>query len=183
MPPEESTKTIKAEILEIVRILVIALLVVIPVRFFVAQPFIVRGASMEPNFHDGQYLVIDELGYRFHTPARGDVIVFRYPNDPSQFYIKRVIGLPGETVALEGGAVHIRTQNNGGDVTLNESYLAPRVLTVPDETVTLKEGDYFVLGDNRPSSSDSRVWGTLPYRYIVGRVLIRLWPVNTFAVY
>ncbi|MEK7576547.1 MAG: signal peptidase I [Patescibacteria group bacterium] len=183
MPPEENRKTILTEVKEIFRILVISLLVVIPIRFFVAQPFIVRGASMEPNFYDGEYLVVDEIKYRFNAPERGEVIVFRYPNDPKQFFIKRIIGLPGETVNLEGGHVEIVSLKDKKTIVLNESYIDPKILTVPDRTVTLKEGEYFVLGDNRLSSSDSRVWGVLPYQNIVGRVLLRLWPPNKLVLY
>ncbi|MEK7150735.1 MAG: signal peptidase I [Patescibacteria group bacterium] len=183
MPPEENRKTIFTEIKEIFRILIISLLVVIPIRFFVAQPFIVRGPSMEPNFHDGQYLVIDELKYRFTAPQRGEVVVFRYPNDPSQFFIKRIIGLPGETVSLEDGHVRIVSDQGKQVTVLNESYIDSSVLTAPDGTITLKAEEYFVLGDNRPMSSDSRVWGVLPYDKIVGRVLLRLWPPNKIVLY
>lgn len=183
MLPEEGKKTIFAEIREIFRVLIISLLVVIPVRFFIAQPFIVRGASMEPNFHDGQYLIIDELGYRFREPERGQVIVFRYPNDPSQFFIKRVIGLPGETVVIQSGKVEVRSAGGGKPVILPEGYLDSNVRTFPDSSVTLHDGEYFVLGDNRTQSSDSRYWGILPYKYIVGKVLVRLWPPNQFSIY
>ena len=182
MSSEETAGTFGGEIRGIVRTLVIALAIVLPVRFFIAQPFIVRGASMEPNFSDGEYLVIDELSYRFHGPERGDVVIFRYPHDPKQFFIKRIIGLSGETVSIKEGYVFIRNKK-GEDVQLNESYLSPKVLTISDEVVTLELGDFFVLGDNRSSSSDSRVWGVLNERYFVGRAFIRLFPPGRITIF
>lgn len=183
MPPEEKMKisSWKQEARGIVRTLLVALAVVLPIRLFIAQPFIVRGASMEPNFKDGEYLVVDELSYRFREPERGDVIIFRYPNDPAQFFIKRIVGLPGETVVIKSGYVYIRNEK-GEDIKLEETYLSPKALTVSNEVVLLGHTDYFVLGDNRPASSDSRVWGTLDERYLVGRAFLRLFPPGRLAV-
>src|SRR3989344_4782150 len=144
MSSEETKGTFRGEIRGIVRTLVIALAIVLPVRFFIAQPFIVRGASMEPNFSDGEYLVIDELSYRFYEPERGDVVVFRYPHDPKQFFIKRIIGLPLETVSIKEGRVFIRNKD-GEDIQLNESYLSPKIVTISDQVVTLEAEDFFVL--------------------------------------
>jgi len=120
MSPEN--KTFLEEVGEIVRILVISLMIVVPIRLFVAQPFIVRGASMEPTFYEGEYLVVDELSYRFRDPERGEVIILRYPRNPNEFFIKRVIGLPGETVAIESGKVYIET--NGERRELDEPYIS-----------------------------------------------------------
>lgn len=148
--------------------------IVIPIRVFIASPFVVDGESMHPTFENLDYLIIDEVVYRFSAPARGDVIVFRYPKDPSVFYIKRIIGLPGETVSITKGAVTVTTTNNE-TLTLNEPYVVNEDATYTKK-VALKEGEYFVMGDNRPNSSDSRVWGPLPAKDIIGRVDVRLLP-------
>jgi signal peptidase I len=149
--------------------------VVIPIRLFVISPFVVDGESMHPTFENLDYLVVDELVYDFHAPARGDVIVFRYPGNPSIFYIKRVIGLPGETVSINHGVVTITT-TTGKTLTLAEPYVVDEDVTY-NKSVTLTAGDYFVMGDNRPNSSDSRVWGPLPAKNIIGRVDLRLLPL------
>jgi signal peptidase I len=156
-------------------------IVVIPIRAFVVSPFVVDGESMHPTFENLDYLIVDELIYRFHAPQRGDVIVFRYPNNPSVFYIKRVIGLPGETVSINHGVVTVTT--TGGDkVTLSEPYDVSEDATYT-KNVSLLPGEYFVMGDNRPNSSDSRVWGPLPQRNIIGRVDVRLLPVTHSALF
>jgi len=149
--------------------------VVIPIRVFVISPFVVDGESMHPTFENLDYLVIDELMYDFHAPARGDVVVFRYPNNPSIFYIKRIIGLPGETVSINHGAVTI-IKPDGSALTLTEPYIVNEDATY-SKNVTLGSDEYFVLGDNRPNSSDSRVWGPLPKKDIIGRVDLRLLPI------
>ena len=153
--------------------------VVIPIRLFVVSPFVVDGESMYPTFQNMNYLIVDELVYDFEKPARGDVIVFRYPKDPSIFYIKRIIGLPGETVAIHNGVVTI-TETNGSKLTLNEPYVVNEDTTYTN-SVTLGAHDYFVMGDNRPNSSDSRVWGPVPRANIVGRVDVRLLPLAEAA--
>ncbi|HVB19786.1 MAG TPA: signal peptidase I [Candidatus Paceibacterota bacterium] len=150
--------------------------VVIPIRIFVISPFIVDGESMHPTFENLDYLIVDELVYDFTAPARGDVIVFRYPGDPSIFYIKRIIGLPGETVSIDHGVVTITTVT-GEKITLSEPYVVNEDATYT-KSVTLNTGEYFVMGDNRPNSSDSRVWGPLPRYDIVGRVDLRLLPIG-----
>ncbi|TSC71540.1 MAG: signal peptidase I [Parcubacteria group bacterium Gr01-1014_70] len=170
------------EVWEFAKIVLVSLAIVLPIRFFVAQPFIVRGASMEPTFQDGEYLIIDELSYFFRPPERGEVIVFRYPADPSQFFIKRIVGLPGETVIIENGSVAVQNESNPNGFLLNESYLPPSLETVPNVRKTLQTGEYFVLGDNRRESSDSRVWGVLAERFLVGRTLLRLWPFTELGL-
>lgn len=160
-------------VLEIVQIVAIALAIVIPVRYFLIQPFFVEGASMEPNFYNGQYLIIDEISYRLREPARGEVIVFRYPANPSQHFIKRIIGLPNETVEFEDGQIFINNE------VLDESTYSPGAASYGEVKYILGEDEYFVMGDNRGASSDSRQWGALPREYIVGRVWIRAWPVKT----
>ncbi len=150
--------------------------IVIPIRFFIVSPFVVDGESMHPTFENLNYLIVDELVYRFEAPMRGDVIVFRYPNNPSIFFIKRVIGLPGETVSINHGIVTI-TKANGSTLPLSEPYVVNEDATYTKD-VTLGSDQYFVMGDNRPNSSDSRVWGPLPRKNIVGRVDLRLLPVG-----
>lgn len=156
-------------------------LVVIPIRIFVVSPFVVDGESMHPTFENLDYLIIDELVYTFKAPARGDVVVFRYPNDPSIFYIKRIIGLPGETVSINRGTVTI-TNFYSDAVVLSEPYAVNEDVTYTKK-VTLNAGEYFVMGDNRPNSSDSRVWGPLPRKDIIGRVDARLLPLSQFGFF
>jgi signal peptidase I len=169
---------------ELVKAFIIAIIVIVPIRYFLIQPFFVRGASMEPTFDDGQYLIVDQLSYRWRAPQRGEVIVFHYPNRPSQFFIKRVIGLPGETVKVEGGQVIIENSQHPDGVILNEvDYLPSDVRTGGHVTSTLVDNEYFVLGDNRAASSDSRSWGSLKRDAIVGRVWIRAFPFNRLTIF
>ncbi|MFH1671419.1 MAG: signal peptidase I [Candidatus Portnoybacteria bacterium] len=163
---------------EVVKIVVISLAIILPVRYYLIQPFFVRGASMEPNFDNGQYLIINEIGYRLEEPGRSEVIVFRYPLDPSQYYIKRIIGLPNETVEVKDGRVFI---NNS--ILDESSYLPKETFTQGDTRVKLGEGEYFVLGDNRKASSDSRQWGALPQTNVTGQVWIRAWPFDQAKIY
>lgn len=165
---------------EILKIVILAAIIVVPIRYFLFQPFFVKGQSMEPNFESGDYLIIDELSYRLREPQRGEVVVFKYPNDLSKRYIKRIIGLPEEIVVVKNGQVTIF--DKWGDRYLDESeYLPFSVFTPGNIQVTLGEGEYFVLGDNRSSSSDSRHWGPLPEEDIVGRVIFRAWPFVALA--
>lgn len=161
---------------ETAKIVVISLAIIIPIRYFVVQPFFVRGDSMVPNFRDGEYLVIDELSYRFSQPERGDVVVFRYPEDPSQFFIKRIVGLPGETIIIEDNELIVRNSQHPTGTTLKENYLTEE--TPGELEIKLDNNEYFVLGDNRDSSSDSRRWGPLPEHLLVGKVWLRAWPFH-----
>ncbi len=170
------------EIWEFSKIVVVSLAIVLPIRLFIAQPFIVRGASMEPNFQNGEYLIIDEVTYRFSEPERGEIIVFRYPKDPSQFFIKRIIGLPGDTVTIAAGSVRISNAADPDGFDLQEAYLPDSLVTAPSSETVIGEDEYFVLGDNRPFSSDSRRWGVLEEDFFVGRAWLRLWPVTGFGV-
>lgn len=162
---------------EFVKVVIISVAIVLPIRTWVAQPFIVSGASMEPNFHDGEYLIIDELSYQFKEPGRGEVIVFRFPLNPREFFIKRIIGLPGETVEIKNGSVTIKQSGGKEVLTLNETYIPTSFETGPDLALELKKSEYFVMGDNRSHSSDSRMWKALPKDKIMGRALVRLWPI------
>jgi len=153
--------------------------VVIPFRYFVAQPFIVSGASMVPTLNPRDYLVIDRLSDRSQKPERGDVIVFKYPLDPSTYFIKRVIGLPGEQVRIEGGEV--RVASTTGEMTLIESYLSSGMNE--ESVILLAPDEYFMMGDNREASSDSRVWGPVKERYLLGRPVLRLFPFNRIEIW
>ncbi|HEY4484509.1 MAG TPA: signal peptidase I [Candidatus Paceibacterota bacterium] len=164
---------------EVIRIVVISLAIIVPVRYFLVQPFFVRGASMESSFEDGDYLLIDEISYRFRQPQRGEVIVFRAPEDKSQFYIKRIIGLPGEEVQIKDGKVVILNKNNPKGFELDESlYVDEGVKTIGNLKVSVGPGEYFVLGDNREHSSDSRIWGQVNKKLITGRAFFRAWPFD-----
>jgi signal peptidase I len=167
--------------IEIIRFSVIALLIVLPIRMFVAQPFIVSGASMEETFQNGEYLIVDQISYYLHSPERGDVVIFRYPKDPSKFFIKRIIGVPGDTVVIEGSTVTIINEANPQGLVLDEPYIKSMR---PGVSINEKLGsrEYFVMGDNRDQSSDSRVWGVLQEERIIGRAVLRLFPPQALDV-
>lgn len=176
--PRHSFRT---EVWETIRFILIALAIVLPIRLFIAQPFIVSGASMNPTFTNGQYLIIDELSYHLTLPERGDVVVFKYPKNPKQYFIKRVIGLPGETVTVnEQGQVIIKNIAGEEVATLKEPY----VQFTKSDSVELKLGldEYFVMGDNRAGSFDSRMWGPVKEDLIVGKAFLRLFPFTTIGV-
>ncbi len=168
---------------EVLQFTLIALVIILPLRFFVAQPFVVSGASMDPTFNDGNYLIVDELSYRFESPRRGDVVVFKYPYDEKRYLIKRVIGLPGETVEMKAGAIIIKNGANKEGLSLDEPYIDDKNnLMYGNLSVTLGDDEYFVMGDNRIASSDSRIWGPLKRELIVGRPLVRLLPVGRLGL-
>lgn len=182
---EENTDTdpkAPNQLSEIIRFSIIALLIVFPIRLFVAQPFIVSGASMMETFHNGEYLIVDQVSYQLHDPRRGDVVIFRYPRDPSKFFIKRIIGTPGDTVIIEGSKVTIKNTTYPEGLVLSEPYIKSMN---PNNalTETLGDREYFVMGDNRDQSSDSRVWGILMEDRIVGRAFLRLFPPQVADVW
>jgi signal peptidase I len=170
---------------DLVKVVVVALVIIIPIRYYVIQPFIVSGSSMQPTFENGQYLIVNELDYHIHAPQRGDVIVFKYPLNTSEYFIKRVIGLPGEKVLISNGKVTIYNAANPNGFVLDESYLPSGLYTEATSTtpITLGENEYFVLGDNRPASSDSRYWGDVPSDDIVGKVVLRAYPFNQVSTF
>src|SRR3990167_4373456 len=159
-------------VVEVLRIAILAAVTIVVIRYFLFKPFYVKGASMEPNFYDHEYLIIDELSYRFREPIRGEIVVFRYPRDPSQFFIKRVIGLPGETVEVTGGNIIIYNTEHPNGLMLEEDYLEDEQ-TNGKERVTLGENEYFVFGDNRDASLDSRSFGPVTRKDLIGRVWVR----------
>lgn len=176
------TKNWPLEIWEVVKVLLLSLAIVLPIRYFIAQPFIVRGASMEPNFFDREYLVVDEISYLLREPQRGEAIVFRYPKDPRQFFIKRIVGLPGERVEIKSGKIKIFNSVYPAGLTLEEPYLSLGLATHPEVVSTLGPEEYFILGDNRNASSDSRFWGPLDRKFLIGRAVFRAWPLSRFGM-
>lgn len=173
-PTEEKVAPHSDFFKESIKLVLLAILIVIPFRLYIAQPFIVDGASMDPTFASGQYLIVDELTYHFNTPERGSVLIFKYPRDPKKYFIKRVIGLPGETVMISGGQVTIINALNPDGFALDEPYVEFR--KNDNLSYTLSQGEYFVMGDNRAQSADSRVWGPLPEANIIGRPFISFIP-------
>ncbi len=166
---------------ELIAYALFALVVVVPIRLWIAQPFVVSGSSMDTTFVDGQYLIVDEISYKFHDPQRGDVLIFKYPLDTSKYFIKRLIGLPGETVVVKSDSVTIINKDHPEGIVLSEAYTHSR--TFGNSTTTLAAGQYFVMGDNRLVSSDSRVWGILPKSDIIGRPVMRLLPFGAMSLW
>lgn len=158
---------------EVVKVVAISLAIIIPVRYFLIAPFYVKGASMEPNFHNYEYLIIDRLSYRLEAPARGDVVVIRNPEEPSEFFIKRVVGLPGETIEVKRDHVYVN-----GELLDESPYLAESVKTWGARSFILETDEYVVLGDNRPESKDSRSFGSIRKDEIIGRTWLRAWPFS-----
>lgn len=165
---------------EFLKVIIIAAAIVLPIRYFLFQPFIVKGESMAPNFQSGDYLIVDEISYRFSDPKRGDVVVLKYPMDTRQRFIKRIIGLPGETLDIKEGKVII-SQNEKSFVLEEEKYLFSSNITTGDVHIILGDNKYFVLGDNRQFSYDSRKWGVLPRNDIIGKALFRLFPISSMS--
>lgn len=133
-------------------------------HYFFFSLLVVRGKSMEPNYIDGELLGINKLTYHLQAPNRGDVIAMFFPGETDKRFIKRVVGLPNETIKIRSGELFINNQ------LLPEKYLSDQVITLPDIERSLVDGEYFVLGDNRSASSDSRAWGVVPESFIIGRV-------------
>ncbi len=183
---------------EFLKIAVISIVIVVPIRVLIAQPFVVSGASMDNTFQNGNYLIIDELSYKFENPNRGDVIVFKVPAaglalqhedlNKTVFYIKRIIGLPGETIEINGDEIKIDKSSSSTGTTLNEPYIyidksVPSAFSTIQEKVTLGKDEYFVMGDNRHNSSDSRLWGVLKRGNIKGRAFLRLFPISVLSTF
>jgi len=172
---------------ETAKVVFISLLIILPVRYFLIQPFFVKGSSMVPNFQDKQYILVDKWTYRLGSPERGDVVIFRYPGDPSEYFIKRIIGLPGETVlAGNDNTVTIFNSRYPDGFVLNEKGYLPASnptycganTTYCGVKVTLKDNEYFMMGDNREHSSDSRFFGPVNISYFAGMAWLRLWPLD-----
>lgn len=173
-------KSIWQSLWELVRFAFIAIVIVVPIRLFIAEPFVVSGSSMSPTFENGNYLIVDKVSYKLSSPKRDDVIVFKYPNDKKKFFIKRIIGLPNETVNIEGSIVTIINEDNKSGFVLDEPY----VKNTANNTThfVLKNDEYFVMGDNRSGSSDSRYWGAVNTDLISGRAFLRLLPIKKLGM-
>ena len=172
-----------SSLLEVFEVIAVEFGAVFLIRSFLVQPFLVSGSSMVPNFSDGDYLLVDEVTYRFRQPERGEVVVFKYPKEESVYFIKRVIGLPGERVRIGDGKITVVNAAHPEGVTLDERYLPNGLTTAGSTEFNVPAGSYFVLGDNRPSSFDSRNWGMLSAKEVVGVVDFRLWPPNALKVF
>lgn len=164
---------------DLLKFAIVALIIVIPIRMWIAQPFVVSGESMYPTFDNGQYLIIDEISYILGSAGRGDVVVFRYPNDTKRFFIKRVIGLPNEKIIVNEGVVTIINKEHPDGFKMVEPYINEKLFT--GSTYETKDNEYFVMGDNRNRSADSRLWGILPKNLMIGKVFLRLLPIKTIS--
>lgn len=161
---------------ELGRGVIIFIFVLALVHFFIATIHVVQGQSMEPNFSTGQFIITNKISYLVSEPQRGDVVVLRFPGDPERSkYIKRIIGLPGEKIQIKDSKVYIN------DKLLIESYIPDTNPTYPDMTVFIPEGQYFIMGDNRPNSNDSRAWGTARVTDFIGKGFFRLNPWGFLA--
>lgn len=166
---------------DLVETVVMAMAIFVIVYFFLVQPHQVTGSSMLPNFEDGEYILTDKVSYHFHHPQRGNVIVFKAPKNEQKDFIKRIVAIPGEKIKLERGNIFIDGKK------LEESYLPADMVTLPKSLVTegqevlIPLGEYFVMGDNRQHSSDSRDWGTVPEGLIIGKAWLRYWPINKIS--
>lgn len=178
MPRDQNFRTFLLDILQTV---VLALAIFVVVYFLLFQPHQVSGDSMYPNFDDREYLLTEKVSYRLDKPKRGDVVVFKAPPEPSKDYIKRVIALPGETVGIKEGKVYIDGQLLQEPYLSAESYTSAGLYLPEGVTVTVGPDEYFVVGDNRPNSSDSRRWGAVKRKKFVGRAWLVYWPPRKFG--
>jgi len=168
-------------LLEIIKFAILALIIIVPLRMYVASPFIVSGSSMDDTFHNGDYLIVDQISYKFEKPNRGDIIIFKYPKNTSKYFIKRIIGLPGETVQLNGNTTTIKNDMFPGGFVLDEPYISSNMDN--NISLTLANDEYFVMGDNRAGSSDSRYWGPLREKFIRGEAFVRLFPLTKIGLH
>ena len=174
----QGSRLVAESVSELLKVIVISLIIIIPVRYFLLQPFFVKGASMEPNFYDHEYLVIDEISYRFKNPQRGEIVVFRYPKDPRQYFIKRIVGLPNETIEIKDNLVFV----NG--VKIDEAgYLSADTVTLGNVFTKLGPNEFFLMGDNRNFSLDSRTFGAVDRHFLIGRAWFRGFPFNKFRIF
>ena len=180
-PQEEGEASMLEVVWETIKYALIAAVIILPIRTFIAQPFVVSGNSMYPTFHNGEYLIVNELTKYTGTYERGDVVILKYPNDPSKYFIKRVIGLPRETVSINDGEVSITSPTQKTPLVLKETYV--KQPKTDNSSRTLDADEYFVMGDNRAQSSDSRVWGPVPKRLMDGKALLRLYPFYGIALH
>ena len=173
---DQAMHTVRSVSRELLESILPAILIAVLLNLFVIQPTKVRGESMEPTLHTNEYLLVEKITYRLHAPRRGDVVVFKYPRDEAENFIKRVIAIPGETVEIISGRVYIDDQ----------PIVEPYLLQLPRENMpatTVPEGKLFVLGDNRLNSNDSRAFGMVAMGEVVGRAWLRYWPVREVSIF
>ena len=177
----ELIKKLLGSLFDFLQGIVVILAIMVMIYLFIMSPQEISGASMEPNFHNGEYILTNKIIYKFKEPIRGDVIIFKSPKDKTVDYIKRIIGLPGDTVRLENNSYYVN------DVKIEEPYepsdmpiYGGSFLAEGDEII-VPEGQYFVSGDNRPHSSDSREFGPIAKEDFIGKALFRYWPLNTLG--
>lgn len=181
--PEKTPASFKDHVIDFFQTLVVFAAIGTAIYWLVAQPHKVSGSSMFPNFKNGDYIITDKITYRFSEPRRGDIVVFKNPRDETQDFIKRIIGLPGDRVKVQNGKIYL----NGSE--LNEPYLTGSITTNPGSflregsDITVEEGHYITIGDNRPASSDSREWGFITKGEIIGKVFFRYWPATEIGLY
>jgi len=170
-------------ILDFVKLIILAFIIVLPIHHFIFQPFYVVGPSMEPNFYDNDYLIIDKVSYRLREPQRGEVIIFKSLTNPKNHLIKRLVGLPGEKIEVRDGGIYIYNENYPQGFKIEEkNYLTPGTSTPGDIQVELKENEYYVLGDNRNMSMDSRIFGPITKKDITGKAWFRGWPLKEMGI-
>lgn len=178
--PEKKKSRVKDIVKEIIIFFLIVFGVVLPFRIYIAEPYLVDGKSMDPTFETADYLIVDKFSYRKKSPERNTVIVFKYPNQPSKNFIKRIIGLPGETVVMKEDTIKIINSENPDGFEIDQSYVTHKM--PGNFTKTLAGDEYFVMGDNRPESFDSRSWGPLKKEFILGKPVLRLWPISKIGI-
>ncbi len=167
--------------LEVIKIVVLAAITIFIVRSFLFKPFIVEGQSMEPNYYEREYLLIDELSYHLRDPQRGEVVVLRAPIIQKEYYLKRVIGLPGEKIKIENNKVIIYNDQFPQGKVVEEKYLDE--ITTGSVSLQLGPDEYFVMGDNRNESYDSRKFGAVQKSSIIGRTWVRGYPFDRISVF
>lgn len=168
---KEIKKGKKSMIRELLETVISAGIIAFIIITFIGQVTVVRGASMEPTLHDNERLIANKISYRFETPERGEIIIFRPPLEIKRNYIKRIIGVPGDKIEITDGEIYINSEK------LEEPYVKSRSYENIPPTI-VPDNSFFVLGDNRPNSSDSRYWGFVPRKNVVGRAWIVFWPLN-----
>lgn len=169
-------------ILDFLETIVVALSIFVVIYLFLMQPHEIKGSSMEPNFHDKEYILTDKISYRLHTPVRGDVVIFKALVNPDVDYIKRVIGISGDKVKVQNGAVFINGEKLKEDYLKDPTFLFPGSFMTDGVEITVPPENLFVMGDNRSHSSDSRQFGPIALKSVVGRAFLRYWPINSFGV-